>query len=109
MECSGDYAHAIDLIRDLKEIGGFSIGGACYPECHPECRHLSEDIGYLKDKVDAGLDFMTTQMFFDNNIFYRYLYKLREKGIEVPESVLTVAEAKEAVLNILGKGGKADA
>jgi methylenetetrahydrofolate reductase (NADPH) len=84
MEYSGDYAHAIDLIRDLKEIGGFSIGGACYPECHPECMHLSEDIGYLKDKVDAGLDFMTTQMFFDNNIFYRYLYKLREKGISIP-------------------------
>jgi methylenetetrahydrofolate reductase (NADPH) len=84
VECPGDYAHAVDLIRDLKEIGGFSIGGACYPECHPDCSHLSVDIGYLKEKVDAGLDFMTTQMFFDNNIFYRYLYKLRERGISIP-------------------------
>jgi methylenetetrahydrofolate reductase (NADPH) len=84
MESPRNYAHAIDLIRDLKEIGGFSIGGACYPECHPDCSHLSVDIGYLKEKVDAGLDFMTTQMFFDNNIFYRYLYKLREKGISIP-------------------------
>ena len=83
-ECPGSYAHAIDLIRDLKEIGGCSIGGACYPECHPDCEHLSIDIGYLKEKVDAGLDFMTTQMFFDNNIFYRYLYKLRERGISIP-------------------------
>jgi methylenetetrahydrofolate reductase (NADPH) len=84
MESPRNYAHAIDLIRDLKEIEGFSIGGACYPECHPDCSHLSVDIGYLKEKVDAGLDFMTTQMFFDNNIFYRYLYKLREKGISIP-------------------------
>ena len=78
------YRHAVDLVRTLSEIGGFCLGGACYPECHPACSHLEDDIGFLKEKVDAGLDFLTTQMFFDNNIFYRYLYKLRERGITVP-------------------------
>jgi len=78
------FKHAVDLVRVLAEAGDFCLGGACYPECHPSCRHLEEDIGFLKDKVDAGLDFLTTQMFFDNNIFYRYLYKLRERGITVP-------------------------
>jgi methylenetetrahydrofolate reductase (NADPH) len=78
------YRHAVDLVRTLSEVGGFCLGGACYPECHPACPHLEDDISFLKEKVDAGLDFLTTQMFFDNNIFYRYLYKLREHGITVP-------------------------
>ena len=79
----GDYAHAVDLVRALAG-DGFSLGGACYPECHPECAHLADDIAHLKEKVDAGLDFLTTQMFFDNNIFYRYLAKLRGAGVSVP-------------------------
>ena len=78
------YRHAVDLVRTLSEVGGFCLGGACYPECHPACPHLEDDISFLKEKVGAGLDFLTTQMFFDNNIFYRYLYKLRERGITVP-------------------------
>ena len=79
----GDFAHAVDLVRAL-ESAGFCLGGACYPECHPECAHLADDIAHLKAKVDAGLDFLTTQMFFDNNIFYRYLAKLRGAGVGVP-------------------------
>ena len=79
----GDFAHAVDLVRVLKPAG-FCLGGACYPECHPECVHLADDIAHLKEKVDAGLDFLTTQMFFDNNIFYRYLAKLRGAGVSVP-------------------------
>lgn len=80
-----DYKHAIDLIYDIKESGAdFCIGGACYPEIHPESTNQSEDILYLKEKVDAGCSFLTTQMFFDNNLLYNFLYKIREAGITVP-------------------------
>ena len=77
------FPHAVDLVRALRP-SKFCLGGACYPECHPECEHLMDDILHLKEKVDAGLDFLTTQMFFDNNVFYRYLAKLRDAGIVVP-------------------------
>lgn len=80
-----DYRYAIDLIRDIKESGAdFCIGGACYPEIHPESINQKEDIKYLKEKVQAGLSFLTTQMFFDNNLLYNFLYKIREAGITVP-------------------------
>ena len=80
-----DYKHAIDLIRELKEIGGdFCIGGACYPEVHPESACQKEDIRFLKEKISAGCDFLTTQMFFDNNLLFNFLYKIREAGITVP-------------------------
>ena len=80
-----DYQYAIDLIRELKECDAdFCIGGACYPEVHPESISQKEDIKRLKEKVDAGCDFLTTQMFFDNNLFYNFLYKIREAGITVP-------------------------
>ena len=80
-----DYRHAVDLIRELKECGAdFCIGGACYPEVHPESIHQKDDIKYLKEKVDAGCSFLTTQMFFDNNLLYNFLYKIREAGITVP-------------------------
>ncbi len=79
------YRHATDLIRELKESGAdFCIGGACYPEVHPESKNQKEDIRYLKEKVDAGCSFLTTQMFFDNNLFYNFLYKIREGGVLVP-------------------------
>jgi methylenetetrahydrofolate reductase (NADPH) len=79
------YRHAVDLIHDIKESGAdFCIGGACYPEIHPESNNQNEDIKYLKEKVDAGCSFLTTQMFFDNNLLYNFLYKIREAGITVP-------------------------
>ena len=79
------YRHAIDLVRELKEADEFlCIGGACYPEIHPESANQNEDIKHLKEKVDAGCDFLTTQMFFDNNLLYNFLYKIREAGITVP-------------------------
>ena len=80
-----DYKHAVELVRELKESGAdFCIGGACYPEIHPESANQKEDIKYLKEKVEAGCEFLTTQMFFDNNLLYNFLYKIRESGITVP-------------------------
>ncbi len=80
-----DYKYAIDLIKELKSSdSNFCIGAACYPEIHPESTNQADDIKRLKEKVDAGVDFLTTQMFFDNNLLYNFLYKIREAGITVP-------------------------
>ena len=78
------FAHATELVAQIRELGDFCIGGACYPEGHPEAGSLAEDIRHLKEKVDAGCDFLTTQMFFDNDLFRDYMYSIREKGITVP-------------------------
>lgn len=93
-----DYSHAVDLIRELKKSGAdFCIGGACYPETHPESASSREDILHLKEKVDAGCDFLTTQMFFDNDLLYAFLYKIREAGINVPiiAGIMPITSAKQ--------------
>ena len=80
-----DYQYASQLIREIRETcPDLCIGAACYPEGHVESANKTVDIGHLKEKVEAGCDFVTTQMFFDNNILYNYLYRIREKGITVP-------------------------
>ena len=93
-----DYHHAVDLVRQLREIGtDFCIGGACYPEIHPESADRREDILHIKEKVDAGCDFLTTQMFFDNNLLYSFLYKIREAGIAVPivPGIMPITNARQ--------------
>ena len=79
-----DFHYASELIAEIKSLGDFCIGGACYPEGHIEAVNKKEDIINLKKKVDAGCEFLTTQMFFDNNILYNFLYRIREQGITVP-------------------------
>ena len=79
-----DYHYASELVTDIKARGDFCVGGACYPEGHPDSVSKKDDILNLKKKVDAGCEFLTTQMFFDNNIFYNFLYKVRDAGIAVP-------------------------
>ncbi|MCI8866270.1 MAG: methylenetetrahydrofolate reductase [NAD(P)H] [Lachnospiraceae bacterium] len=79
-----DYRYASELIGEIRKNGDFCIGAACYPEGHVESANKEADIHYLKEKVEAGCDFVTTQMFFDNNILYNYLYRIREAGVTVP-------------------------
>jgi methylenetetrahydrofolate reductase (NADPH) len=79
-----DYRYAQELVREIKGYGGFTIGGACYPEGHVESVSQAEDILHLKEKVDSGVDFLTTQMFFDNSILYSFLYRAQRVGIDVP-------------------------
>lgn len=92
-----DYRYASELIRDIKEAGDFCIGAACYPEGHVESVSKTIDMDYLKQKVEAGCDFVTTQMFFDNNILYNYLYRIREKGVTVPvvAGIMPVTNVKQ--------------
>ena len=93
-----DYRHAVDLVREIKKKApDLCVGGACYPEIHPESRNQQEDIRYLREKVEAGCDFLTTQMFFDNNLLYNFLYKIREAGITVPvmPGVMPITNAKQ--------------
>ena len=92
-----EYHYASELIWEIKKAGDFCIGAACYPEGHVESANKSVDIDYLKQKVEAGCDFVTTQMFFDNSILYSYLYRIREKGIQVPviAGIMPVTNAKQ--------------
>ncbi|MBQ8546572.1 MAG: methylenetetrahydrofolate reductase [Clostridia bacterium] len=92
-----DYHYANELVTQIKKEYDFCVGGACYPEGHPECETQSLDIKNLKRKVEAGCDFLTTQMFFDNNILYNFIYKLRENGINVPiiAGIMPVTNGKQ--------------
>lgn len=93
----GQYKYAYELVEELKQMGDFCIGAACYPEGHVESEHKAEDIMYLKQKVDCGVDFLTSQMYFDNSIFYNFLYRIREKGITVPvlPGIMPVTNGKQ--------------
>ncbi len=91
------YKYASELVAEIRESGDFCIGGACYPEGHVEAANQKEDILNLKKKVEAGCDYLVTQMFFDNNILYSFLYRLREQGITVPvvAGIMPVTNGKQ--------------
>lgn len=95
----GSFAHASDLMRFVKEQGDFCVGGAAYPEGHPESGSLEQDIENTKHKVDAGVDFLVTQMFFDNTILYNYMFRLLRAGINVPvvPGIMPVTNAKQII------------
>ena len=91
------YQHASDLVKKIKSFGDFCVGGACYPEGHPESAGLNDDIEKLKMKIDSGVEFLVTQMFFDNDTMYNYMYRLLAHGITVPvvPGVMPVTNAKQ--------------
>lgn len=98
-----DYNYAVDLIHELKASDlDFCIGGACYPEIHPESADQKTDIHRLREKVEAGCEFLTTQMFFDNNQFYNFMYKIREAGITVPviPGIMPITNANQVARSI---------
>ena len=101
------FPHASDLINAIRREGAdFCIGGACYPEGHPESYNSDADIDGVRRKVESGCEFLTTQMFFDNSILYSYLYRIREKGITVPviAGIMPVTNAKQ-ISRITGMSG----
>lgn len=97
-----DYRYAYELVRDIRKAGDFCIGGACYPETHPESPSWQKDIEHLKIKADAGCSFLTTQMFFDNSLYYRFVDRAERAGIDIPiiagiMPITTTAQLKRAV------------
>ncbi|MFT8315890.1 MAG: methylenetetrahydrofolate reductase [NAD(P)H] [Clostridium sp.] len=82
-----EYKYASDLIKHIKSKQSFSIGAACYPEGHIECKNLREDLLHLKQKVSTGAEFLITQLFFDNEYFYSFNEKIKELNINVPISI----------------------
>ncbi len=100
------YAYAYELVKHIKEYGYFDIGGACYPECHPECDTLEKDIENLKNKVDCGVDFLITQLFYDNDTFYSFLEKVRRKGVYAPvfAGIMPITNIKQ-IDRIIGLSG----
>ena len=103
-----DYHYASELIEEIRAYSGdaFCVGGACYPEGHVEAENKKNDILNLKKKVDAGAEFLTTQMFFDNNIYYNFLYRVRDAGITVPvcPGIMPITRASQ-VANAIAMSG----
>ncbi|MGC4019509.1 MAG: methylenetetrahydrofolate reductase [NAD(P)H] [Muricomes sp.] len=91
------FRHASELVEEIHKNGDFCVGAACYPEGHVESINRKDDIRFLKEKVDKGVDFLTTQMFFDNDIHYNFLYRIREAGITVPvlPGIMPITSAKQ--------------
>lgn len=91
------YRYAADLVGEIQAFGGFAVGAACYPEGHVDCKNQSQDIHYLKEKVDRGVDFLITQMFFDNSALYSFLYRCEKVGIKVPiiAGIMPVTNARQ--------------
>ncbi len=94
---SKSFKHACDLMKEIRKSGDFCIGGACYPEGHPDADTLEKDIENLKIKQECGCEFLTTQMFFDNDILYNFMYKLLRAGIDIPVTagIMPVINAKQ--------------
>lgn len=105
------YHHATELIADIKSKGDFCIGGACYPEGHPEAATMEEDLDHLKEKVDAGCDYLTTQLFFDNNMYYSFMYKALRKNINVPvvAGIMPITNANQIKRSISLSGSQVPA
>ena len=105
-QISTDYKYAVELIRDIRANGDFCLGGACYPEGHIECANKREDIRHLKEKVDAGLSFLTTQLFFNNDVFYNFLYRAREAGISIPiiAGIMPITNARQLTRSVAMSG-----
>ncbi|HEY8376067.1 MAG TPA: methylenetetrahydrofolate reductase [NAD(P)H] [Nannocystis sp.] len=80
----GGLAHASELVAFIRERGPFCVGAACYPEVHPEATSPEDDLRWLKHKVDAGVDFLITQLFFDNNAYFDFVRRAATVGITVP-------------------------
>ena len=92
-----DFTYAAELITFIHEQGDFCVGAACYPEGHPESGGKQRDMDFLKRKVDAGVDFLTTQMFFDNGILYNFLYRALRAGVDVPvcAGIMPICDARQ--------------
>lgn len=91
------YRYAYELVREIRARGDFCVGAACYPDGHVECEHKDDDIRHLKQKVDCGCDFLTSQMFFDNNVFYNFYYRILSAEIRVPviAGIMPVTNSKQ--------------
>lgn len=94
---SREFFYATDLVKYLKDHTSFQISGACYPEKHFEAPGFEEDLKHLKEKVDAGVSSLVTQMFFDNNCYYKFMEKVRAMGINVPvhAGIMPITTAKQ--------------
>jgi methylenetetrahydrofolate reductase (NADPH) len=102
----GGYDQTCDLVAGIKRVGNFEVSVSAYPEKHPEAASLEDDIDALKRKVDCGADRAITQFFFDNDLYLRYLDRVRAAGIDIPvvPGILPVQNFKQAA-NFAARAG----